>query len=235
MGWDEILEGGLSPNATVMSWRGIQGGIEAAKQKHEVIMTPSSHVYIDYYQSHPAFEPLAIGGFLTLEKVYSYEPTPAELKPEEAKYILGSQVNLWTEYVATPEQAEYMAFPRACALSEVTWTPATSKNFTDFGRRLETHFKRLDVLKVNYAKSIFDVKETAMPNKNTQTVEVKLEPYVSGTQVRYTLDFSKPTSNSPVFTGSQTFNKLTTIRAATFRNGQELGKEFNKTYRMPEK
>jgi hexosaminidase len=97
------------------------------------------------------------------------------------------------------------------------------------------HFKRLDVLKVNYAKSIYDIKETYTANKSSQTVEVKLEPYISGTQVRYSLDFSKPTVNSPVFTGNQTFNKLTTIRAAIFRNGQQIGKEFNKTYRMPEK
>jgi hexosaminidase len=235
MGWDEILEGGLSPNATVMSWRGIQGGIDAAKQNHDVVMTPSTHVYIDYYQSHAAFEPLGIGGFLTLEKVYSYDPTPTELKPEEAKHILGAQVNLWTEYIATPEHAEYMTFPRACALAELTWTSSINKNFADFSRRLETHFKRLDVLKVNYAKSLYDIKETATPNKNTQTVEVKLEPYVRDAQVRYTLDFSKPTANSPVFSGNQTFNKLTTIRAANFRNGQPIGKEFNKTYRMPEK
>jgi hexosaminidase len=231
MGWDEILEGGLSPNATVMSWRGVQGGIDAAKQNHDVVMTPTSHVYIDYYQSHAAFEPLGIGGFLTLEKVYSYDPTPPELKPEEAKHILGSQVNLWTEYVSTPEQAEYMTFPRACALSEVTWTPTINKNFADFGRRLETHFKRLDAMKVNYAKSIFDIKETYTANKN-QTVEVKLEPYVSNAQVRYTIDYSKPTAASPIYM-SQTFNKLTTIRAAIFRNGQQIGKEFNKTYTMP--
>ena len=234
MGWDEILEGGLSPNATVMSWRGVQGGIEAAKQKHDVVMTPNSHVYIDYYQSHPITEPLGIGGFLTLEKVYSYEPTPSELKPEEAKHILGAQVNLWTEYVATPEHAEYMTFPRACALSEVTWTPSINKNFTDFGRRLEAHFKRLDVLNVNYAKSIFDVKETATPNKNTQTVEVKLEPFIRDAQVRYSLDFSKPTANSAIFV-PQTFNKLTTVRAAIFRNDKQIGKEFVKTYRMPDK
>ncbi len=234
MGWDEILEGGLSPNATVMSWRGVQGGIEAAKQKHDVVMTPNSYVYIDYYQSHPITEPLAIGGFLTLEKVYSYEPTPSELKPEEAKHILGAQVNLWTEYVATPEHAEYMTFPRACALSEVTWTPSINKNFADFGRRLEAHFKRLDVLNVNYAKSIFDVKETATPNKNTQTVEVKLEPFVRDAQVRYSLDFSKPTANSAIFV-PQTFNKLTTVRAAIFRNDKQIGKEFVKTYRMPDK
>jgi hexosaminidase len=233
MGWDEILEGGLSPNATVMSWRGVQGGIEAAKQKHDVVMTPNSYVYIDYYQSHPITEPLAIGGFLTLEKVYSYEPTPSELKPEEAKHILGAQVNLWTEYVSTPEYAEYMTFPRACALSEVTWTPSINKNFADFGRRLEAHFKRLDVLNVNYAKSIFDVKETATPNKNTQTVEVKLEPFVRDTQVRYSLDFSKPTANSAIFV-PQTFNKLTTVRAAIFRNDKQIGQEFVKTYRMPD-
>ncbi len=234
MGWDEILEGGLSPNATVMSWRGIQGGIEAAKQKHDVVMTPTTHLYIDYYQSHAAFEPLGIGGFLTLEKVYSYEPTPTELKPEEAKYILGAQVNLWTEYVSSPEHAEYMTFPRACALSELTWTPLTNKNFADFSRRLETHFKRLDVIKVNYAKSLFDVKETLTPNKANQTVELRLEPYVRDAQVRYSVDFSSPTINSPVFS-AQTFNKLTTIRAAVFRNGQQIGKEFNKTYRMPAK
>ncbi len=234
MGWDEILEGGLSPNATVMSWRGIQGGIEAAKQKHDVVMTPTTHLYIDYYQSHAAFEPLGIGGFLTLEKVYSYEPTPTELKPEEAKYILGAQVNLWTEYVTSPEHAEYMTFPRACALSELTWTPMINKNFADFGRRLEFHFKRLDVMKVNYAKSIYDVKETLTPNKANQTVELRLEPYIRDAQVRYTVDFSSPTINSPVFS-AQTFNKLTTIRAAVFRNGQQIGKEFNKTYRMPAK
>jgi len=234
MGWDEILEGGLSPNATVMSWRGVQGGIEAAKQKHDVVMTPNSYVYIDYYQSHPITEPLAIGGFLTLEKVYSYEPTPSELKPEESKHILGAQVNLWTEYVSTPEYAEYMTFPRACALSEVTWTPSINKNFADFGRRLEAHFKRLDVLNVNYAKSIFDVKETTTPNKNTQTVEVKLEPFVHDAQVRYSLDFSKPTSNSAIYV-PQTFNKLTTVRAAIFRNDIQIGKEFVKTYRMPDK
>ncbi|AFK03288.1 Glycoside hydrolase, family 20, catalytic core [Emticicia oligotrophica DSM 17448] len=234
MGWDEILEGGLSPNATVMSWRGVQGGIEAAKQKHDVVMTPNSYVYIDYYQSHPITEPLAIGGFLPLEKVYSYEPVPTELTPEEAKHILGAQVNLWTEYVATPEQAEYMTFPRASALAEVAWTPSINKNFADFSRRVEKHFKRLEVMNVNYAKSIFDVKETSTPNKANKTVEVKLEANINDAQVHYSLDFSKPTANSPVFL-PQTFNKLTTVRAAVFRNGQQVGKEFVKTYRMPDK
>lgn len=233
IGWDEILEGGLSPNATVMSWRGIQGGIDAAKQNHDVVMTPTSHVYIDYYQSHSATEPLAIGGFLPLEKVYSYEPTPAELNAEQAKRILGTQVNLWTEYVPTPEHAEYMVFPRVCAIAEVGWSPASAKKWGDFSRRIETHFKRLEKLNVNYSKAIFDVKETSTQNKATQNTELKLESYVQGAEVRYTIDGRKPTAQSAVFPSNTTINfpKMTTVRAAVFRNGQQLGKEFSKTYR----
>jgi len=152
IGWDEILEGGLAPEATVMSWRGIEGGIEAAKQGHDVIMTPTSHCYFDYYQGDPKTEPLAIGGMLTLEKVYSYEPTPEELNASEAKHILGAQANVWTEYIKTPEKAEYMALPRMCALAEVVWSSKEHRNWKDFNTRLGTHFKRLDQLKVNYAK-----------------------------------------------------------------------------------
>ena len=151
IGWDEILEGGLAPNATVMSWRGIQGGIEAARQQHNVIMTPGSHCYLDHYQANPDTEPLAIGGFTTLEKTYSYEPTPAELSEEEARYILGAQGNIWTEYMHSGEKVEYMAYPRATALAEVVWSPKEKRNWTDFWRRLQTHFKRLDALGVNYA------------------------------------------------------------------------------------
>ncbi len=152
IGWDEILEGGLAPEATVMSWRGIEGGIEAAKQGHDVIMTPNSHCYFDHYQAEPETEPLAIGGHTTLEKVYSYEPTPSELTAEEAKYILGAQANVWTEYIATPEHVEYMSLPRMCALAEVVWSPKELRNWIDFNKRLGTHFKRLDQLNVNYAQ-----------------------------------------------------------------------------------
>lgn len=150
IGWDEILEGGLAPQATVMSWRGTQGGIEAARMGHQVIMTPVSHCYFDYYQAERHTQPLAIGGFLPLEKVYSYKPVPEELSEEEAKLILGAQGNVWTEYMKTPEHVEYMAFPRAIALAEVLWTPAENKNFEDFIRRLKRHFLRLDALDVNY-------------------------------------------------------------------------------------
>jgi len=121
IGWDEILEGGLAPNATVMSWRGTEGGIKVAKENHDVIMSPNSHCYFDHYQALYN-EPYAIGGFTPLEKVYSYNPIPKELTEQEAKHILGAQANLWTEYISTTDYAEYMLLPRLAALSEVIWT-----------------------------------------------------------------------------------------------------------------
>jgi hexosaminidase len=152
IGWDEILEGGLAPEATVMSWRGTAGGIAAAKQKHDVIMTPSRYVYLDYYQCEPEGQPLAIGGYLPLERVYSYNPMPEELTPGEQKYILGVQGNLWTEYIPTPEHMEYMAFPRAFAIAESGWTPARLKDFEDFLARLGVLKKRYDTIGINYFK-----------------------------------------------------------------------------------
>ncbi|WP_346858216.1 beta-N-acetylhexosaminidase [uncultured Draconibacterium sp.] len=151
IGWDEILEGGLAPQATVMSWRGIKGGIEAAKQHHDVVMSPTTHMYIDYYQSEDKKnEPLAIGGFLPLEKVYSYEPVPEELTSDEAKYILGVQTNLWTEYIATTKKVEYMLLPRLQAEAEVAWTPKELKDFDDFGNRLNEDYKRLEKLGIHF-------------------------------------------------------------------------------------
>src|SRR5690606_8030031 len=132
IGWDEILEGGLAPNAAVMSWRGEEGGIAAAKSGHYVVMTPNDHLYFDFYQGDPATEPLAIHGHTTVNEVYGYDPVPKSLTDEEAKYILGVQANLWTEYIKTPEHAEYMAFPRVSALSEIAWTPTDKKDWEDF-------------------------------------------------------------------------------------------------------
>ncbi|UKJ08656.1 beta-N-acetylhexosaminidase [Solitalea lacus] len=152
IGWDEILEGGLAPNATVMSWRGIEGGIAAAKQQHDVIMTPGGFCYFDHYQSKDKSEPLAIGGFTNVEKVYSFEPIPTELSADQAKYIKGAQANVWTEYIKTSDHVEYMVFPRALALSEVVWSQKASKNYADFLLRLQKQALRLDQLKVNYAR-----------------------------------------------------------------------------------
>lgn len=151
VGWDEILEGGLAPNATVMSWRGEQGGIAAARAGHDVVMAPNTSTYLDYYQSEdPSKEPLAIGGFIPLEKVYVYQPIPQELTPDEVRHVLGAQAQLWTEYMPTTKHVEYMAFPRLCALAEALWTPDAAKDYGDFTRRLQTHLMRLSILDVNY-------------------------------------------------------------------------------------
>ncbi len=150
IGWDEILEGGLAPEATVMSWRGMEGGIEAARQGHDVIMTPTDHAYFDYYQGPAEEEPLAIGGYLPLEKVYELEPVPEELTEEEGKHILGAQGNVWTEYIKTADHAEYMTFPRLLAMAEVGWTPAERKDWDDFNRRVGSHVERLDARGFNF-------------------------------------------------------------------------------------
>ncbi|RDB06340.1 beta-N-acetylhexosaminidase [Runella aurantiaca] len=150
IGWDEILEGGISPNATVMSWQGIEGGVAAAKQRHDAIMTPGNFCYLDHYQADAKTQPIAIGGFTPLEESYLYEPTPSNLTPDEAKHIIGVQGNVWTEYMPTSEYVEYMTFPRACALAEVGWTAKNGKNIDDFKKRLDVHKKRLDHLNVNY-------------------------------------------------------------------------------------
>lgn len=151
VGWDEILQGGLAPNATVMSWRGTDGGIAAARAGHDVVMAPGSHTYFDHYQSTDTTrEPLAIGGYLPLDTVYAYEPVPAELTVNEARHVLGAQGQVWTEYIPDPKHVEYMAFPRACALAEVLWTPRDERDYSDFLRRLAVHLGRLSVLDVNY-------------------------------------------------------------------------------------
>lgn len=150
VGWDEILQGGLAEGATVMSWRGEDGGVAAARAGHDVVMTPTSHTYLDYYQSDLPDEPYAIGGHLPLEQVYAYEPVPAVLTEDEAAHVLGSQCQLWTEYMPDPRRVEYMAFPRACAFAEAVWSPRERRSFDDFSGRLVPHLARLDALDVNY-------------------------------------------------------------------------------------
>lgn len=155
IGWDEILEGGLAPNATVMSWRGEKGGIEAAKQKHNVIMTPNSYVYFDYAQNKQE-DSLVIGGYLTVQKVYNYEPVPAALAAEDTRYILGAQANVWSEYMKTPAKVEYMVFPRMSALSEVLWSRKESRNWSDFEKRMEKQTKRYELWNASYNKKYLD-------------------------------------------------------------------------------
>ncbi len=191
IGWDEILEGGLAPNAVVMSWRGEKGGIEAAKSKHDVIMTPTNTMYFDYGQGDPKYEPLNIGNQLSLETVYAYNPIPKELTNDEAKYILGAQANIWTEYLKKPEQVEYMAYPRVLALSELVWTPLENKNFADFSSRLPSQFARLDRQNVNYRIPEPIGLKNMILGAN-ETAKIELSSIIEGAKILYSLDGNEP-------------------------------------------
>lgn len=200
IGWDEILEGGLAPDATVMSWRGMDGGIAAARQGHDVIMTPGSHVYFDHYQGPPEFEPLAIGGYTPLEKVYGFEPVPPELTPNEARHILGAQANLWTEYLATPADVEYMVFPRLLALAEVVWSPPDARDWGGFRSRLPAHLARLERAGIAYRIPEVGGLETDRLVL-TDTTSVVLSHPLPDAVIHFTLDGSVPTAASTVYRG----------------------------------
>lgn len=201
IGWDEILEGGLAPNATVMSWRGEKGGIASAKMGHDVIMTPNSHFYFDHYQADDgSTEPLAIGGFLSLEKVYSYSPRPAELSPEEQKYILGVQANLWTEYIGTNNKMEYHLFPRALALAEVAWVKKDQKDFHQFSNdRLPKRLRELEEMDV-----FFRIPEAEVIMENDASTgrrKITLKPLVENSRIYYTLDGHKADQTADLYRG----------------------------------
>ena len=201
IGWDEILEGGLAPNAIVMSWRGQAGGIQAARQKHDVIMSPTDFCYLDYNQGDPQREPPSIGGYLPLATVYSYDPVPKELAPEEQKSILGVQGNVWSEYINTPEHLEYMLFPRLFALAEVAWSPLEGKSYDDFRRRLPYQLGRLERQGVNYRVPEPD----GLRNFYTATEDhatVDLKPVTPGSLIYYTLDGSIPSDKSRLYQSS---------------------------------
>lgn len=201
IGWDEILEGGLAPNATVMSWRGEKGGIAAAKMGHDVIMTPNSHLYFDHYQAaDKTTEPLAIGGFLPLEKVYSYSPVPDTLNVDERKYVLGVQANLWTEHIPTNTKMEYFLFPRALALAEVAWKSREEKNFEEFSQhRLPARLKELEEIDVFYRVPEAHVKITKDEASGRHLVTIV--PLVAQAKIFYTLDGHKADQTSNLYAG----------------------------------
>jgi len=238
IGWDEILEGGLAPNATVMSWRGVGGGIEAAKQKHEAIMTPTTHLYFDYYQSTDvANEPMAIGGYVPLEKVYSFEPMASSLTPEEQKYIIGVQANLWTEYVPTYSQVEYMELPRMAALSEVQWTLSEKKEYADFISRMPRLLDIYELQGYNFAKHLYDVKAEFSPNPVDGSVDVTLSTLGDG-DIHYTLDGTEPTVASPKYTDVLKVKENVDLKAVAVRssgNSRTLSEkiEFSKSTAKP--
>ncbi|WP_299523238.1 family 20 glycosylhydrolase [Winogradskyella sp.] len=227
IGWDEILEGGLAPNATVMSWRGMNGAIEAAKAGHNVVMTPTSHCYFDYYQSENEDEPLAIGGFLPLEKVYGFNPIPKELSKADSKYVLGAQGNVWTEYMPTEDQVEYMAFPRILAISEVLWSNSEQKNYSDFVSRLEKFHKRLDALHISYANHLYEI-EGEMIIENGEP-KYKLSSLLKEDKViRVSVNGSEPDYESRAYTKPIQIDTSKTIKATVFRynSKEKLGKTF---------
>jgi hexosaminidase len=203
IGWDEILEGGITPNSTIMSWRGEKGGIEAAKHGNEVVMSPTTYMYFDYGQNpqpHNPLEPLMIGGYLPLEKVYSYNPLSSELTPEQHKLILGPQGNLWTEYVTTPQKVEYMLFPRLIALSEIGWTPYARKNYQSFEARLARHFSILDSKDINYRiPEPKGLEATSLVKQGGKAV-LTLSSVVPDSQIRYTLDGHLPDETTDLYT-----------------------------------
>jgi hexosaminidase len=222
IGWDEILEGGLAPNAAVMSWRGTQGGIDAARAGHPVVMTPTSHCYFDYYQGNPELEPLAIGGYLPLEKVYSFDPIPQGLSADESRMILGAQANLWTEYIADSTHADYMTFPRLTALAELCWTSPGQKNFDDFSKRLSHQLSRYEVLGINYSKSYSAVDITTGFNPDSKLVEVSLKSGFPGIEIRYTLDGSDPIQSQQIYNGPFETKESTIIKSVAFLDGKPL-------------
>ncbi|WP_316737405.1 family 20 glycosylhydrolase [Pedobacter aquatilis] len=218
IGWDEILEGGLAPDATVMSWRGLEGGIAAAKLKHDVIMTPEKFIYLDYYQSLNKSEQTAAGGYLPLRKVYEYEPMPGELSSAEQVYIKGVQANVWTEYMSDEKKAEYMIFPRIIALSEMAWSTAENRNYEDFLRRLQPNLKFLK--EMNYSTSFYEV------NGKATDKGFELQTDVPNAEIHYTTNGAQPTTTSNKYTSALKFTKSTMLKAKVFKGKSAIGKLY---------
>ena len=229
IGWDEILEGGLSPNATVMSWRGENGGLEAARQGHKVIMTPNNKCYLDYYQEDPDFAPLAIGGFLPLDSVYLYEPVPSRVSSQEQAFILGTQANIWGEYIQDGKGFEYMAFPRLIALSETQWTNPDRKDLQSFMIRLDKEFSLLDALGVNACRNFYQVNFSGTWNNSLNTYQVGLSTFCPNSTIRYAI-------NDTVKAAFENYEKPITISgndtvfAYLYRDNKVLGKMTFKSF-----
>jgi hexosaminidase len=230
VGWDEILEGGLAKSATVMSWRGTKGGVDAAKLGHEVIMCPVTHCYFDYYQSDPEKAPKAFGGLITLKKVYSFNPIPKDLPEDKAHLILGGQGNLWTEYVQDREIAQYRVLPRMTALSEVLWSKSKDKTYERFYKRLMALQTRFDVLGWNYSNGSFDLDIKTFRNETSKELSVDLSSEKPSESIFYTLDGSKPTLKANKFHDTFLINSTTTIKAALFIDNIQAGKVLERTF-----
>lgn len=218
IGWDEILEGGLADGATVMAWRGANYGRITASMGNDVIMSPTSHCYLDYYQADPSGEPLAIGGYLPLEKVYSFEPVVKGIEGDAVKHIKGVQGNLWTEYVPTFAHAEYMVLPRMAALAEVAWTKPALKNYSSFVQRVYKLFGTYDLYNYNYAKHLYDITAEVRPNYTRGVLDMTLST-VDNTPIYYTLDGTEPTAQSALYSDTLRLDASCVVRAVALREG----------------
>ena len=228
IGWDEILEGEIAPNATVMSWRGVSGGLQAVRMGHDAIMTPNTFLYLDYYQAlDKRNEPLAIGGYLPVEKCYSYEPFTADMTEEEKSHVLGVQANLWTEYIATPDHLHYMLLPRMAALSEVQWCEPENKSWERFYDSADDFCAIYDMMGYKYGTHIFDTRGTVSINAEKGCVEVTLEAQ-GDNAIRYTLDGSDPTAESALYTEPIEIHESCILKAGNTKDGTRMfAKEFN--------
>jgi hexosaminidase len=220
MGWDEILEGGLAPGAAVMSWRGVKGGIEAAKMKHEVVMSPTTFAYLDYMQGDSLIEP-RIYATLRLNKAYQFEPVPDSV---DAKYILGGQGNLWSEQVYNMRHAQYMLWPRAFALSESLWSPKEKKNWNNFFIKVEDHFERFDIAEKKYAPSVYEPIFTVTRSADNQ-IKIALSTEAEGIDVYYTFDNSFPDRFYPKYSEALVPPKdAVMLKVVTYRGKKQVGR-----------
>ena len=222
IGWDEILEGGLAPNATVMSWRGVDGGMNAAKLGHNAIMTPSPYMYVDYYQEDPETAPVTIGGYVTLKMTYTYNPVADDADELVKKHIIGVQGNAWTEYMQNNDRRDYQIFPKAVAISETGWTLDQNKDWKNFCKRMAEEFERLDMLNVKACRNFFDVNVNT--HVDNDTLNVILECYYPDAEIRYTTDGSEPNIKSTLYTAPFALQGNINLKAAAFKNGKMLGK-----------
>lgn len=227
IGWDEILEGGLAPNATVMSWRGVEGGLTAAKAGHDAIMTPGSYAYLDHYQEDPEIAPTAISGYTTLKKAYSYDPVPNGSDELVKKHIIGIQGNVWNEYIQTEEYRDYMVFPRALAIAETGWTMNEKKDWKNFCQRMVNAFKRMDIEGVKACRNFFDVNINTHVD-NSKTLKAVLETAYPNAEIRYTTDGSTPTTASTLYTVPFAWDGNIYLQAAAFKDNKMLGKITSK-------
>lgn len=224
IGWDEILEGGLAPEATVMSWRGEDGGIKSARMGHDVIMTPGNYLYFDFYQADPKTQPYAIGGYTPIKKVYSYNPVPVDsLTADESKHIIGVQANTWTEYIQTPEHLEYMMFPRALALAEIAWTPQEKRSWESFKPRLNAQIPELQKMGLHPFTLSDELEVTMQVDTINKNILVQLDAEKYPAEIHYTTDGTISTASSPVYTGPVQVKDSAYIKAAIFKDGQLQG------------